>query len=1216
MQDARRFVWTWAMALVTVATFDVTQLEGEIPPATDAPQPMRPSESREQFVVAPGFRVELVAAEPHVADPVAIAFDASGNLFAAELHGYNLEGHFDILELNKTGKLDKRVRRIQAPEWAWEKAEALFAGKVKLLKDQDGDGQIDTSILFADGLPPCYGLVPARDGMVVLAPPQIIFLADRNGDGRADVREKLFTGLNGGELWSRSNHLVWGEDNWIYACAGRGAGVTIEGPKLSRPVQIGSAGYRFRSDGSAIEPVTGSAGGFGLGISDWGDQMLVHNSTNGLQVLPIPYHYQLRNPSAASPGTTHHSATFHTVFPISRPHPWRIERGSQKAWREFYGHGEANPNGSFTAACSPTFYRGGAFPSEYHGNLFTCESQQNLVCRAIPERTGSKISLKRPTDFNDKEFLASRDGWFRPVNLATGPEGALYIVDMYREIIEDYSAIPRYLQQQYGLVKGEDRGRIWRVVHEDAPAAERLNLATAADEELVAAVEHANAVWRTTAQRLLVERAAVDVAPLLEAIVDGDGRAQGKLHALYTLEGLGALKLHVVERGLNDEHFAVRLHALRLADQYLADSESLLAQAVKMTADPAAPVRLQLALTLGESTDRLAVDALVRLATQHAGDDWMTDAIMTSIRQSAAPLLAQLVQPEKRRDGPSPLIDAICQMVGASRQPSEITRVIVAVAGLEEHDLQARCLERLWEGLGPKARTIGQTSGLHRALSKLLASQSTAVNLQAYKIATALQLQDLPATERMFSEASRRALDESLPVPQRLAAIDLVSSAAYDRLEPIAADLLRPRHPVAIQLAVVRAVANSSNAEVGRLLLANWSGHSPKLRQQVLTAILSHKNRVNSLLDALEKDEVAPRSLDALTRVRLLDYPDQTVKLRATAIFRDREADAAREETLRTYRAALGQTHDAEQGRKSFVQLCANCHRAGEVGHEVGPPLASAMNRTDESLLAEILDPSAAITRGYRAYTVTGEDGRVWTGVLHSESANSIALRKEKGEEQIILRKDIEEIVEGAKSLMPEGLEKEVTPAQMANLLAYLRQEFGPGAPAGVTLFDDEPEFVESLVHGRGKAVLDLEDRQSGNAALRVTGMQRYAPQIPGWEYRIVESPRQGEFRYLRMAWRVKSGNGVGVELADAGNWGPAESRARRYYSGQNTAPWQAQQITAEVPHEWTVVTLDLWEDNGEFTLTGMAPTAMGGEAVFDRIELLRTLDQIGVTEP
>lgn len=237
----RRWTVCIVVACFAVLSLVSSNLAQTIQPATDAPQPHTPEESLKMFEVEKGFHIELVAAEPLVKDPVAICFDAGGRIYACEIHGYNLDGHFDIQKLNETGELDKQVRRIYAPKWAREKADKLTYGTVNLLIDSDADGIMDRSHVFADGLPPCYGVVPWRDGVVVLCAPHIYFLADRNDDGKAEVREQLFTGLNQGELWSRANHLVWGLDNWIYVCSGRGGGRTITGPHLDQPVTLGGS---------------------------------------------------------------------------------------------------------------------------------------------------------------------------------------------------------------------------------------------------------------------------------------------------------------------------------------------------------------------------------------------------------------------------------------------------------------------------------------------------------------------------------------------------------------------------------------------------------------------------------------------------------------------------------------------------------------------------------------------------------------------------------------------------------------------------------------------------------------------------------------------------------------------------------------------------------------------------------------------------------------
>jgi putative heme-binding domain-containing protein len=275
----------------------------------------------------------------------------------------------------------------------------------------------------------------------------------------------------------------------------------------------------------------------------------------------------------------------------------------------------------------------------------------------------------------------------------------------------------------------------------------------------------------------------------------------------------------------------------------------------------------------------------------------------------------------------------------------------------------------------------------------------------------------------------------------------------------------------------------------------------------------------------------------------------------------------------------------------------------------VGPDLAAGQNRPDESLLVDILDPSAVIVAGFKAYTFTTRNGKIYSGVLAAETATSITLRRDQGVEDILLRKDIEEMTASSKSLMPDGLEKEITLQDMADLMGYLRDQLRSSSRQ-LVLFDGEPGLLKALDEGAGKAVLTKEEAFAGKAALRVSPPQRFSAKIPGWSYRIVAKPGPGEYRYLRFAWKSPGGVGIMLELADRGAW-PREDEARgRLYSGRNMTQWKAVRVSEQVPREWVVVTRDLWKEFGSMTLTGIAPTAMGGDAFFAHIELLQSLEE------
>ena len=420
----------------------------------DAPKPLPPAESLKQFTVPEGYQMRLLASEPLITEPSGICWDEKGRCFVCELHGYNLEGQYDIDELNKSGQLDLEVRRIQASDAAKQKAEHETYGTVKLLRDVDGDGVMDQSIVWADRLPPCHGIAAGNGGIIVACSPHIVFLKDSDGDDKVDVNEQLFTGFGKPILERRINSPTWGPDGWLYFGRGNATG-TITGPHLRKSVDLPPTDFRIRADGTAIEPVSGSTKTTGMAFTDGGDRFIATTTHPGLFVTPIPWKYLARNPDAAAPVLDAPASDDTRVYPIAAPHPWRTKREQHAEYFAFYRKislSDAAASGYFTSACSPIVWR---------GKYFVCEPAQNLIHRAEIVRDGTRLRLQRVKGEEKREFLASRDAWFHPIALQETPQGHLAIVDYYREIIEDYSAIPRHLQQQYGLINGHDRGRVW-----------------------------------------------------------------------------------------------------------------------------------------------------------------------------------------------------------------------------------------------------------------------------------------------------------------------------------------------------------------------------------------------------------------------------------------------------------------------------------------------------------------------------------------------------------------------------------------------------------------------------------------------------------------------------------------------------------------------------------------------------------------------------------
>ena len=573
--------------------------------------------------------------------------------------------------------------------------------------------------------------MPARDGVIVACAPDIVFLADRDGDGVAEVQEKLFTGFRTGALERGINAPQWGCDGWIYFGRGWGGG-KISGPHLSEPVQFPDSDFRIRADGTAIEPVAGSTHTFGFAMTEAGDRFTVTTSIPGIFIAPLPWRYLVRNPNAATPSLEAPTGD-RRAYSLSRPHPWRQKRADDPAYFNYYksryGAAESEPAGWFTAACGPMIYQDHALPG-LHGQYFVCEPAGNLIHRALIEQDGSVLKLRRAPREEKSEFAASTDAWSHPMNLTHGPDGCIWVTDYYREIIEDYSAIPRHLQQQYGVYNGHERGRIYRITHRQAPSAQKADMSRL-DAKTLAKQCASPILWRRlTAQRLLVERGEKSAAPGLREILT-NAEPSATIMALRTLDQLAALTLRDLESFITHSDAAVRVHALQLADHWLGEGGALqdieLAATLRET-DPR--VQIQFALSFGESRDPRTFAALTQFARERLEVRWMDAAVLSSVAGREGDLLAELL----RKPGASEnFLAKLAQAIGARREETELARAL-KLLGYASAEIQAAVLDGLAKGRKNVPRKPLTDKSARAALTNFIAS-STNVSKAARALA-------------------------------------------------------------------------------------------------------------------------------------------------------------------------------------------------------------------------------------------------------------------------------------------------------------------------------------------------------------------------------------------------------------------------------------------------------------------------------------------------
>jgi putative heme-binding domain-containing protein len=545
---------------------------------------------------------------------------------------------------------------------------------------------------------------------------------------------------------------------------------------------------------------------------------------------------------------------------------------------------------------------------------------------------------------------------------------------------------------------------------------------------------------------------------------------------------------------------------------------------------------------------------------------------------------------------------------------AEVNRVLELTKSDTAAPVQIALLDGLAEGLAHAQPETATDDHEYGALIGLLSADQPQVRQRAIRLAGLLHLGDSPVMQTAWAEAEKTALDAERTLEERVAATDLLFTAPWERKAPLAG-LLDSREPLDLQLAAIRMIDAASDDAVGPTLVERFNVLTPRAQEATLSALFAQEARLTSVLDAVERGTIQGAAIPSIWRLQLLENASPAIRDRAKALLANPDGNE-RLDVIASFRPTLNLPRDVARGRVLFEERCGICHVLRGVGQEVGPDLSAVRTRPDEALLADMLDPSGTITAGFNAYLVETEDGGLYTGMLAEETATSITLRRARGETDTILRSQITDIRTSSLSLMPDGLEEGLTQEDVANLLGFLRDATGEVVSSSIVVFDDEPEFVAALAEGTGDAILSEDGPYAGSGFLRVTPPQRHSPRIAGWQYRVVEKPALSEsgvveeIRYLRLAWRTE-GDGVMIELADNGVWPAAESSLRRYYSGTNTTNWQAKELSNVAPREWTVITVDLWQDFGEFTLTGIAPTAMGGAADFDRLELLASLDGV-----
>jgi len=977
-----------------------------IPLSSPAAEDLHPVADRTNSELHPALEISLFAREPDVVDPVALTFDETGRMYVVEMRDYPYG-----FEPNRRP-----------------------GGTVRLLEDTNGDGKADRSVLFADNLSFPTSICPWKGGVLVTAPPEIIFLKDTDGDGKADVREVLLKGFTLGVTDSNMNGVRWGLDNCVHGLNGGNGGKITSLRKPGPPVALGNLDFSFDPQNGDFTTTFHTSGGFGLVFDDWGRSFVTYNIDH-LQQRIIPERYLRRFPGLPPINATENISDhgdMARIYPISvaetRPnHP--------------------EQSGHFSSAGGMGHIGWNGYGEELSGSLLVCDVVGNLVHRDILKENGPVFTAVRAPAELTREFFASRDNSFRPAGVELGPDNALYLIDMQRDVIEHPDYIPEKVRSKLNIRAGEDRGRVYRITPKGGLPSRKPNLNNASTSVLVNELSHPNQWRRATAQRLLVERQDKRAVDSLMKLARSGKEPLGRLHALWTLSGLHALDEATVERALTDTHPGIRENALLLAESFLPKSKNLPARILAMAGDPAPRVRFQATLTIGQLDHPYVREALRSILMNDYVHRWTRVAVLSSLRSGADDLFVSFLGNDAFcREVALPkteLFRELADLAAARGGPKGVSSVLRALADSSANEpFKLAALEGLHSAITRSGASLKVEADGVAALDRLSTNASPALLAAAWKTSRALGLPESELQRGSLNEAIRRATDRERPVESRMADIQLVALGSYASINETLFSLLEGTQPAAIQGAAIAALQQFNEPDAAKRLVARWRSLAPAVRAHVVNLLLQRLSFHPYLVEAMEGGKITTGelNLDLEQRRRLLWKSSPDIRTRAAKLISDEEY-SNRKAVVEVWLQKLPDSGEPRRGKVLFEKACAQCHTAGGVGHHVGPDLTAVSHRSVEDLLSNTLDPNMAIHPNYVTYNCETDTGELEAGILQSESADAITLLQASEKKVVVPRKKIKRLESTGLSLMPEGLEAGMTPMDLRDLIAFLQEK-------------------------------------------------------------------------------------------------------------------------------------------------------------------------------
>ncbi|MEO1530366.1 MAG: HEAT repeat domain-containing protein, partial [Planctomycetota bacterium] len=677
--------------------------------------------------------------------------------------------------------------------------------------------------------------------------------------------------------------------------------------------------------------------------------------------------------------------------------------------------------GTHTSACGTTAYIGdlSAQGRGYRQSVFVCEPIGHLVTRSIIQSDGVRFVAKRAEP--NRDFLASTDTWFRPSSLATGPDGGLYLADMYRLWVEHPKFLPKEIAEKLDWRAGEDRGRVYRIVPTGAKS--QPYQAPESIDDAVRLLTEQNGWRQFTGQRLIVEAGFTNAAPRLRELLHHKNPTT-RLHAVWSLAGLEQLERNDVLTLAADSNPQVRIAAIRLAERFLEESQ-VFESVIRAAADSDSRVCLAACIALSKSTKKEEVTrVLCQSVLRHVGDEMFVDGWLSSVGERSGAILSKLASASAfcsdREHGDAALVRNLGMVVGCRAKMDEVATVIDLLSAT---------------GANPAWWEIPMIDGLAIGLRRHSGSR---LSIQHLIAKPPIELQhSVTRLQESLAHYQKIASDRKQSVETRRETIALLAHQPFEDSVAAFRELLKFDQPTEIQQSCFDAMVASRSSNVAEVLLEAWPDLAPSVRGVATAELLRRTDSTRKALAAMKSGRIDAKTLGIDQRVRLLKHANADIRAQATLLFGG-AVSSDRRQIASKYEAALAMECSATRGADVFRRVCANCHRVNGEGQETGPDLSDSANRSKLALLHDILDPNSKVEPRYLAQNILTSDGTIYRGLVSSETADAVVISMAGGKQATVNRDDIDSMKVDTVSLMPEGIEKDVTRQQMADLLEYL----------------------------------------------------------------------------------------------------------------------------------------------------------------------------------